>query len=89
MRKPIFPIPFEVIRKHKYLYFILGDIFMGVFTWLTNKLLLTPEPLFTTSSYLSLFISLWIFYPAIFYMYEYAKRKHERKLYADNEPTKK
>jgi hypothetical protein len=80
MRKPIFPIPFEVMRKYKYLCFILTDIFMGVGTWLLKGLLFNPKPLLTTSGFLDLFVSLWFFYLFSFYMYEYAKRKNKKQM---------
>ena len=92
MKRINFPIPFRVIQKYKYLYFILTDIFMGVgiwlFMWLFNRLFSEPEPLFTTSSFLSLFIYLWFFYFCAFFMYEYAKKKHEKKSYSEDKHTK-
>jgi hypothetical protein len=88
MRKQIFPISFEVIQKHKYLYFFLSDIFMGVVTWLIKRLLFMPEPLTTMSSFLELFMLLWFFYPASFYIYESVKKKYEKRLCLNNEQTK-
>ena len=88
MKKQIFPIPFEVIQKYKYLYFILGDIFMGGGAWLLSGLLLKPETLFTRTSFYELFVLLWFCYPALFFMYEYAKKKHEKKSCSNKKCTK-
>ena len=61
---------------------------MGGGAWLLKGLLLNPDVLFTKTSLYELFVLLWFCYPASFFLYEYAKKKHKKKLYSNKEYTK-
>ncbi|MDR1345103.1 MAG: hypothetical protein LBK03_00170 [Bacteroidales bacterium] len=67
------------IERHKYLWFFCMDLGMGLTAWLLTNLVFDPRPLMSSRSLLQLFITLWLFYPAVFFMYEQMKAKSQIK----------
>jgi hypothetical protein len=55
------------------------DLGMGLTAWLLTNLVFDPRPLMSSRSLLQLFITLWLFYPAVFFMYEQMKAKSQIK----------
>jgi hypothetical protein len=72
-------IPFSKIQQHKYLFFILYDLWMGGVTWLLYETFFTSRPLFSLRSLFNLVLFLWGYYFLAFFNYERMRKKHENK----------
>jgi hypothetical protein len=77
LRLPLFTL--AQIERHKYLFFFCMDLVMGLMTWLLTNLVFDPKPLISSRSFIQLFITLWLFYPAVFFMYEQMRAKSQIK----------
>jgi hypothetical protein len=76
-RKPL--IPFSKIQQHKYLFFVLYDLWMGVVTWLLYETFFTSRPLFSLRSLFYLVLLLWGHCFVAVFIYEKMRKRHENK----------
>ena len=70
-------IPFSVLEKYKYVYFVINSAFMAFITVLVTRLLLGEN---ISLEYLILqFFICWVFlYPISFLIFETIKRQHKK-----------
>lgn len=70
----------DYILNNRYVFYVVFDIFLAVFSWLFNAIFFHKEYLsFQGEGVTFLFILLWIFYPCSFYMYEYLRNNKNLK----------
>ena len=70
----------DYIINNRYVFYIVVDTFLAVFSWLFNAIFLNKGYLsFKGDGATSLFILLWIYYPCTFYLYELHKKNQNLK----------
>ena len=66
--------------NNRYVYYIVVDTFLAVFTWSLYAIFYKTEYLsFQGEGLTYLFMLLWIFYPCAFSMYESKKKNRNKK----------